>query len=387
MKSLPIIFSFLLLLFGCIERYYPGEDDLQTGTLVVVAHLNDLPGIQSIYLSRSSTLNLPQRDPLPGCYVEMERADGIIRQFNESEPGQYSSNLDEHFIITGQEYRLIFITSDGHRYESEYESLHSAPEIDALYYMKEDRPTADPDEPDEGVQFYIDFEIEKDSGRYLRWQLTETYEMHNPDYLSTSVYDLDRSFKDIPDSIAWRTCWITREVPEIFTLDIGNVQGSNYKQMPLSFVSSHNPRLLYKYSLLVRQLALSEASFWYWDELRKNLQTKGGLFDTQPSLTPSNICNVDDENELIIGYFSVSGASETRIFVEDVPDLEVYKDPYFCAPGGVPKSFWRLTEAFLPYYLATATIDGQNIYGGVQKKCIDCREYQGSSHIIPDFWN
>ena len=108
---------------------------------------------------------------------------------------------------------------------------------------------------------------------------------------------------------------------------------------------------------------MSESAFWYWDELKKNVQTKGGLFDTQPSLTPSNICNV-----------------------EDVPELATRMDSYFCVPGGVPKSFRRLTNAMLPYYLATLTVDGLNNYGGVSKECIDCREYKRSSHILPEFW-
>ncbi len=106
-------------------------------------------------------------------------------------------------------------------------------------------------------------------------------------------------------------------------MDLSNVEGDLYKKAPLNFVSSETRRLHYRYSLLVRQMALSKKAFWYWDELAKNLQSKGNLFDTQPSLTPSNICNVNDEDELVIGYFSISGATEKRIFVEDIPDLEV----------------------------------------------------------------
>ncbi len=386
MKPPLVVTVLLIFLSGCIERYYPGEEDLKTGTLVVVAHLTNIPGVQSIYLSTSTILEFPRYDPVSGCWVEVERADGETRDFEESGPGEYSGFLDDQFLGIGEEYRLLFVTPDGSRYESGFEKLHPAPGIDSLYFSREVHPTPDPDLMDEGIQFFIDFEIEKQAGRYLRWQLIETYEMRNPDYVSTSVYDVDRRFKDIPDTMAWRTCWITLEIPEIFTLDLGNLEGSSYQKMPLNFVSAGTQRLYYRYSLLVRQLSLSEAAFWYWDELKKNLQTKGGLFDTQPSLTPSNICNVADENEIVIGYFSVAGASEKRIFAEDVPELKVVMDPYFCEPGGLPKSFPRLSNKLLPYYLATAVVDGVNRRGGVQKQCIDCREYRGSSHIIPEFW-
>lgn len=386
MKPLFVVPFLLMLLHGCIERYYPDLEELQTGTLVVVAHLTSIPGVQSIHLSRSTILEFPKYDPVSGCWVEVERADGATRGFEESGPGRYSCDLDEQFLRTGEAYRLHFVTPEGSRYESEFETLHPAPGISSLYFAREEHPTSDPKIIDEGIQFFIDFDIEKDSGRYLRWQLTETFEMHNPDYMSTSVYDVDRRFKDIPDTMAWRTCWITLEVPEIFTLDLGNVDGNSYMKMPLNFVSAGTQRLYYRYSLLVRQLSLSEASFWYWDELKKNMQTKGGLFDTQPSLTPSNICNVADEHELVIGYFSISGASEKRIFAEDVPDLKIVKDPYFCAPGGLPKSFPRLSVKLLPFYLGRLEVDGVNLYGGVHKQCIDCREYKGSTHLIPEFW-
>jgi hypothetical protein len=385
-KSASHLIPFLLLLFGCVERYYPDEEEVQVGTLVISAHLADLPGVQSIYLSRSTNLEFPSFDPVTGCYVEVEREGGQGLEFLETEPGEYAAQMDGSFLKTGDSYRLLVITPSGAQYESEFETMHPATDIEGLYFVRKDRPTEDPDFVDEGIQFYIDFEIEKDSARYLRWQLIETYEMHNPDYNITRMYDVDRRTKDIPDTAAWKTCWITMEVPEIYTLDLGGVGGTSYREMPLHFVSSETQRLHHRYSLLVRQFSLSEEAFWYWDELGKNIQSKGNLFDTQPSLTPGNICNVSDENERIIGFFSISGISEKRIMVEDVPGLKLRVDPDFCAPGKLPFSFGRLSSAFLPYYMASSLISGSSELGGVPKRCIDCREYNNSSHIRPDYW-
>ncbi len=90
----------------------------------MVAHLNNLPGVQSVHLTRSTTLEIPKFDPVSGCYVAVERADGKLREFEESQPGEYSSYLDEEFMGKGNEYRLIFIAQDGSRYESEFEKIH-----------------------------------------------------------------------------------------------------------------------------------------------------------------------------------------------------------------------------------------------------------------------
>ena len=386
LKNPSFIISVLLLsLYGCVEKYFPDEEELQTGTLVVVAELNNLPGRQSIFLSRSASLQQIKRDPVSNCFVQVERDDGATREFIESQPGEYGSYLDDEFLITGREYRLRFFSQEGDQYESEFEQLHPPSDIHSVYYMKEDHPTKDPSVIEEGIQFYIDFEIEKDSGRYLRWQLNEIYELHNPDYESRK-YGVDRRWSDLLASDKWLTCWISQDIPEIITLDLGNVDGSVYRKMPLNFVSGQTKKLQVRYSLLVRQLALSEKSFWYWNELGKNVQSKDGLFVTQPSLTPGNICNVDKEDELVIGYFSISGTSETRIFVDKVPGMDVFEDPYYCSPGLFPMYLWRYPSEKLPLYVARASINGVTKNGEIKDECVDCRLKKGSTNFKPDFW-
>jgi hypothetical protein len=386
LKRYLLLISWLFVtLCGCIEEYKPEEEELQPGTLVVVADLNNIPGKQFIYLSRSMSLESLTKDPVTGCLVQVEREDGVSVDFQESDPGEYGCFLDEEFLTAGAAYQLMFVTREGDRYESEFEKLYPPSDIDSVYYIREDHPTSDPAVIEEGIQFYIDFEIEKDSGRFLRWQLTETYELHNPDY-ETTLYDVDRRFYKLYASDKWLTCWITLDIPEIFTLDLANVDGSLYRNMTLNFVSNQTKRLHQRYSLLVRQLALSEKTFWYWNELGKNVQSKGGLFDTQPALTPSNICNVEEEGEMIIGYFSISGAFEKRIFVDDVPGLDLYSDPFYCAPDITPLFLHVYPQEKLPLYLASANILGEPLSGVVKDYCVDCRLKKGSTHIKPEFW-
>ena len=235
------------------------------------------------------------------------------------------------------------------------------------------------------MQLYIDFEIEKESGRYLRWQVTETYEIHNPEY-SAKIFDLDYRMKELPDSSSWRTCWITHVLPEILTHDLKDVEGETFKKMPLNYVNTETRRLNIRYSILVEQMALSQSAFRYWQEQAKNSQSGGSLFDSQPALSLGNICNVDDENELVIGFFSVSGTTDKRVFIEDVPGLKIQKNPSYCAVGEYPKFLNRFPLDYLPVYLALEVVEGFSRYGEVHKFCVDCRDYKGSSHLKPDFW-
>ena len=169
-------------------------------------------------------------------------------------------------------------------------------------------------------------------------------------------------------------------------MDLGNVGGQVYRRYPLNFVSNATRRLHYRYSLLVRQMAMSREAFLYWDELGKNIQSQGNLFDKQPALTPGNICNVEDNSEVVIGYFSISGLEEARTFVEDVPGLKIIKDPYYCAPGAPPAFLNFMPDQYLPVYTAAGLYDGRWTFGEVHKYCVDCRDYKGSTHIKPDFW-
>ena len=385
-RTILLVFvGVLACLSGCIERYYPEEEDLKTGTLVVVAHLDNGSGIQTITLSRSVDLRNTSFNPVSGCFVQVTRSDGVEREFQEEEPGNYSAILDPPYLRTGDTYKLNIITPDGKQYESEYEIMHPAPGIKSISFEVEELAQADPLSNEKGIRFYIDFEIEKDSGRFMQWKLVETYEIQNPNY-PTREYGTDRRWRDVPDTEKILNCWITGNINTIYTLDLGGVEGEVYRHMPLHFVSASSRRLYIRYSLLVRQLSLSEDAFWYWNELKKNVQDKGGLFDTQPAITPSNICNIDDGEELVIGYFSVSGCSEKRVFVEDVPDLELKLDADICAPGYLPMFLHRYPQEDLPFYVATAAISGVTESGIVEKECLDCRMYKGSSNIKPDFW-
>lgn len=381
--------NLILWLTGCVEQYYPDENELRTGTVVAEAHLTDIPGEQAIRLSRSSTIRYPEFDPLTGCYVELEQLGGSSREFVEMEAGKYLCLLDGQFLEPGKEFRLFFITQEGTRYESEYEKLSLPLGIDSVYWEREDQSTSDPDVTREGIRFYLDFNMEKESSNYLLWELEETYELHNPEYRSFIV-DKDRMVKELSDSCLWRRCWISRKVPRIQTIDLDLLEGSIYSRVPLFYVSGESRRLNIRYSLLVRQFSLTRSSFRYWNDLEMNLQSKVGLFEKQPILTTGNICNTDDAEEVVLGYFSISGVSERRIFVEDIPGMMQRDDPEYCFPGELPAKFNYLVKNYppekSPMYLSLSNDGKVDVFGVVEKQCIDCREYKGSSHIKPEFW-
>ena len=383
---------FLLLLAcwftGCVERYYPSEDDLKTGTLVINAHLTDQPEEQYIEISRSVGLTAPSFQPVSGSLAELIREDGEFRQFLEKadKPGYYACDLQESFLQTGQSYMIHVITPDGKEYESDMDQLRPVPAIDSIYYLVEHASFASETDSVSGIRFYIDFTYDDEAYKYIRWDVTETYEFHNP-AMEGFILDVDFQLKELPDTANYRVCYITNELTDIHSMSLGILDFGQYIKKPFSFVPNiqQEQKLHHKYSLLVRQYSMGEAAFNYWNELKKTSQEQGFLFDRQPALLKSNIRNINEPEEVVLGFFSMAGVAEKRGFAVKPEGLDLSLYEWYCFP--VPRGpAGYLTKEDLPLYFARAWKDGEASFAEVNKHCVDCREYRHSSHIKPDFW-
>jgi hypothetical protein len=381
-----ILGAIMLFFTACIERYYPEEDELRTGTLVINAHLTNVPGEQVVEISRSAPLINPSFDPVSGCLAEVIREDGELRIFSESDPGYYRADLDASFLEIGQAYMLHVITPDGQEYESAFDKLRPVPAIDSLYYEVEFRDFNSESDTVSGIRFFCDFTYDDQAYEYIRWDLTETYEFHNPD-MTGFILDVDFRMKELSDTANYKVCYITNELSTIHSMSLATLDFGIYIRKPFTFVPNiqQAQKLHHKYSLLVKQYSLGEEAFHYWNELKKTSQEQGWLFDRQPALLKSNIHNVNDESEIILGFFSMSSMEQRRAFAvkPEGLDLSLYEWYCFPVPKGPPGP---LSREDLPKYFALAWKDGESSFAEVNKHCVDCRAYKNSTHIKPDFW-
>ncbi len=389
MYRVSLIFLLSVLLCwstGCVERYFPDEDNLKTGTLVINAHLTNKPGKKVIEISRSVTLLYPSADPVSGSFAEVIREDGEIKEFMENRPGFYESDMDADFLQIGMSYMLHVITPDGNEYESEFDQLRPVPEIDSIYYQVETNSFASESDSMEGIRFYIDFTYSDEDYKYMRWDVVETYEFHNPD-MEGFMLDVDFRFKPLTDTNNYKVCYITKELSEIHSMSLGYLDLGIYIKKPFAFVPNNQmeQKLKHKYSLLVRQYSMGEAAFHYWNELKKTSQEQGWLFDQQPALLRSNILNVNDEEEMVLGFFSMSSIVEKRAFATQPEGLDMSLYEWYCfpTPKGPPGP---VTRSDLPIFYGRAWRDGESVQAQVNRHCVDCRFYNNSTHIKPDFW-
>jgi hypothetical protein len=79
---------------------------------------------------------------------------------------------------------------------------------------------------------------------------------------------------------------------------------------------------------LVKQYSISEKEYQFWNSLKKVNESSGDIFGSQPFSVFSNITNVHDKNEKVLGYFEVSAVSQKRkdITFKDLLNLNL---PFF----------------------------------------------------------
>jgi len=380
-RTVLVILLISVLLSGCVEPYTPEISESQE-SLVVEGMLTDQPGSQYVYVSRSSPFNDPELVPEQYCRISVIDDSGNNYIFNEREPGKYTYRMSSSQLKRGSSYKLVIMTGDGEQYESEYEALSEpCPTIDSIYYDMETVGTTDPDQPIDGIQFYIDMDAENEQGRNYRWELKETWQYNAVNIIQ---YYYDGVLHLMPDPFEFYICWSTERIDNIYTFSTKLSESNTICKYPLNYVSSRTFRLQVKYSLLVRQYTLSDKAFQYWDQMRMQNQESGGLYETQPSQIRGNIYNVNDPDELVLGFFNVSSSSERRIFVNGIRELNYPRVP--CIPDTI--EYTNEIPGYMPYpvYLRSVSPMGAGppyIIG--RYLCFDCTS-SGGSNIKPNFW-
>ncbi len=378
-----ILFLWLATFFlpGCVEPYTPVINESQN-SLVVEGLLTDQPGLQNIYISRSSPLSNPSLIPDNNCQVRVIDKNGNSYPFYLQGDGVYYNWMTASQLVPGTAYKLVFNTVDGKEYESDYQILPSpCPSIESLYFEIETVGTSDPEQSLEGVQFYIDINAREDQTRNYRWELVETYEYHSAYFIQNYF---DGVLHSMPDPLIYYYCWYTGRVNNIFTASTKYSVSNRITRYPLHYVSNQTSRLKIKYSLLVKQYSISDDAFQYWDQIRKQQQESGGLYETQPPHIRGNVYNVDDPDELVLGYFNVSSSSEKRIFVD------VHREIRFpgndCSLDTINNMDEMPDHNMYPVYLISLSPAGAGFPFGIgPRRCFNCT-VEGGTNIEPYFW-
>jgi hypothetical protein len=391
-----LIFCIVIFASGCVSPFEPVYHPTDE-YMVVDASIIKGQATQVVEISKSSPITQHEYKPVGNCQVKIIDDSGNEFLFHEESAGRYVADIDDALIKQGGQYKLEFSTPEGENYESEYQRVLPTEPVESIYGIKEYHYSPQlNNESLYGMQFYGDLDLPDDASKFYKWQLEETYEIQSGEGI-WGVYD-GQDIKVFKNQDSLRHCWKTCPVSGLYSASTVGLSSNKIKKIPLSFISGTSTKLMIKYCLTVKQYALNEDAYNYWNQRKIELYESGEIYTRQPGQPISNIHNTGKPEELVLGFFWASSCRIKRLFVknpfskepeygyycqnfavfvntEDVNELKnLFLDQIKSYGVDLPKPPIYISQTPVAFYLVATPI------------CVDCRKTDNSDTQKPDFW-
>jgi len=325
MNKLKII-SLLAIFLGfnsCVEQIEFELEKAERERLIVSGTLTDLNETQVVFLSETtSQARLPlladeerkiftlddKPRPLQGAQVSLVAEGGRTWFYSETKPGRYELNGFNGEVVNSNLY--LEISAGNRLYRSKPQRIPEAIGSDKLSFSFERTRL---DENPDAAQVVIKSEVtlpEQVGDYYLRWAVDEAY-----------FWDL--TFFPNPFNTPPPPCIVfglpdPERIP-LINGDLLNRPGGKSTQIVAKRLVDQS--FLSRHFFNVRQLSISKDAFEYWRRVRELVNNTGSVFDSPPAQIRGNIYNVNNPDEVILGYFEVAKAKVSRIYTTfaDVP--------------------------------------------------------------------
>lgn len=377
---IPAAIVITFFYFSCKKSYAPPAIQVDYKYLAVEGTLiNSIDSPSVIKLSRTlkitdtTTASLAEEN----ARVSVEGENGVIYNFFNVNGGTYqSSPLALNPLV---KYRLKISTADGDQYESAYVELKKAPPIDSLAWHQQN-----------DVMIFLYTHDPSNNAKYYQWDYTETYQYEAPLNAELSQ-DNGRLFYVDNTPNQTYDCWRTVNSTEILAGTSIALDADVISKAPITIVPQNSQKISIRYSILVRQYALTREAYQYFEILKKNTETLGSIFDAQPSQLIGNIHFVKNPSEIVIGFFTASNVQAKRLFIakSDVINWNFVDTNRECSililghPALPDPGFfvWNYSDPdYYPYYFC-----GSACLTIARRECVDCR-VKGGTNQKPTYW-
>ncbi|MDO9579628.1 MAG: DUF4249 family protein [Bacteroidales bacterium] len=147
--------------------------------------------------------------------------------------------------IVGKTYILHVVTHEGNEYESEPCLMQSVPEIDSLYFTKDQELVNNGTETLNGIRIFLDSK-EGDNNKYYRWDFEETWKFKVPTPKKSDYIDEDTF---VPVDMVNEYCWKKRKSDEVIIHSAYSEQAERIEKQPVFFIATDkSDRLLMQFS-------------------------------------------------------------------------------------------------------------------------------------------
>jgi hypothetical protein len=373
-KSVKYILLLVLVSNSCIEPYWPDIEGLGS-VLAVDALISDSPENQYVVLSSSSPVDRQIHSPVTGARVLVEDDEGNQYEFYEINAGRY---IPYGFNgVPGRKYKLDIYLEPGKHYGTEFQSLITSELFDTIFYEVEEQPTTDPRYSIKGARFYLNAYTQESDTRYLIFQLEETFKYHVDFVLEYIEMGQGLQKVEFPPSTL---CYKTSSLNGFYLYKKHRYTTGHPAPLPLHFVDFDTKRFFERYSLLIRQITVSEEIFDYYYQVNQQ-QNSGSMYATQPYNIIGNVKCLSDPTEEVLGSFIVGGVREKRKFYSRPRRVTFNFPECFPMTDGVGLLILRGGSPTNPLYF---TLFEGSLANG-QEECFFCHSDGGVSEK-PEFW-
>lgn len=339
----------LLLLFlaaltvGCIEEITV-ETDRVSGQLIIDGVITGGPGPHQVRIARASE-KTQISTPVKYALVTLKDSDGNSEVLVPSaeEDGIY---LHLGSLITaqpGKAYHLEVNLIEGQRYATRPDTMPAVVGQDSAWFSQG---------TENGLRVVNVFAQStlpvSERPIYLRWAVEEVYQF--------SPTDFPDPWNNIPPS-----CYVFDEAdPQRINLYDGSRFRTTLIEEHKVAVRKLDQTFRERHFFNIYQRSMSEAAFRYWEQVDIISNQSGSIFDIPPAPIRGNAYSVDNEDEQVLGFFSVVKEDTTRFstwpadfnfWVSDPCDYEPFKQ-LFQYPD----------------------------------ECLDCTIIEGSTYAKPDYF-
>jgi len=370
------------LIFGTCTEPFEMETTAYEDILIINASISAESKNHEIYISRSYASG-EEPKLISGAEVEVVADNGDSFQFEQIAPGIYRSTIS-FAPIPGTDYQLNLKDENGESYTSAKVRLTEPTTVDQITA----RRTLN-EQGEDGVQIYVDGSATAANSTYFRYEYVETYRIesfYNPMkelvVVSESPPILELREKEREEKV----CYATQESNSIFIAETNHLGDNKVMDFPLHFMERRDRRIAIRYSILVKQYALTSSSYEFYRTL-KDLSSSSNLFSqVQPGLIVGNIENTGSGKTKVIGLFETVSMASKRIFFNFD---EVFLDNGIRYLEDCVQTNYHISDSDLFERVQSGDylLSGEEPLGIVAialKKCVDCT-LEGSN-IVPEFW-
>ena len=371
-----LLFTVFLSANACKEKYDLPETVENKDYLVVEGFIDG--GNDSTFISLSRTVTPQDTTSIKteqGAIVSIEGQNGENFLLSEIKPGLYAAA--PLLLNPSGQYGLAITTHNGKAYQSDYVDVKKTPAIDSVSWTRE---------PD-GVQVYINTHDAENNTRYYNWQYRETWEFYSGLYSNWEWDPVREIVMSRNNPVLIYRCWQSYTSTNIIIGSSAKLRDDIIYQYPITFIADDSWKLQTRYSILVKQRALSKGAYDYLENMKKNSEQLGSIFDPQPSSSNGNIHCINDPKEVVLGYVYSSTMVERRIFITR-SEVGGWKYRMLCEEFSIKNHPDSLRLAFGGSGLIPTSEEGMGPvierYKAGSRQCVDCT--LRGTNVKPDFW-